>query len=722
MLFEKDSYLDLCCRGYSRAYILEHTGIDVGYNGNSVRKQLVDQDGNKIDLLKYKLVYVKQNYTTDDMSVILVRYENGLDRNTIKSELGVPFEHLSLRKVYREFDMENEFLNADKQRIKNGLSEGMINKYGVDNPFKLKCFQERAKHTREQQYGAAYTLANGSSLQTEARMKANINAWSDTARVKRQQTVFDRFGVNHVMRDDNIRKKVYISRFGEGYLSKRLRPKITIEEKMSRLQNVLLDKYGVKYARQRDDLRCDLANWVKDNKEEYLEKIRTTNMVRYGVPYYSQADEARKKQSERMLDKDYNRRIVESKKRNGTINSSQLESRLMDNLGSDWVSQYNSKDYPYYCDFYNKQLDCYLEINGYWAHGGHWFDFESKSDQDVRCDWIKKNTTHYNGAIDIWCNRDVMKRQVAKQNNLNYVVCWDGLNGADVKLWCAMGCPRGRDYDEMYSWLPKRVLKLDRPQNNSVSDLVRYHQQDVFYKNEKRLWQNNPYGRKWGTLQANLYANRYRYLGKLPSELNVKEILRGLKISGLVKGYTIFDHKPYIQFLKDYCIESVYDPCAGWGERLVSSVRNGVEYRGCDVNLDLKKGYDGLQYDLGVSNCIVYTDSSKYDMRQAKHDCVFTCPPYWNIEMYSELGAENLSYDDFLQWWSNVIMMSVGVNTKVFAFQMNKRFSSDMVRCVEQYGWVLSEVRVLNNKISHFNRKHRKKQEGEAIFVFQRVT
>ena len=35
--------------------------------------------------------------------------------------------------------------------------------------------------------------------------------------------------------------------------------------------------------------------------------------------------------------------------------------------------------------------------------------------------WKSKNTDYYKNAINVWTNRDVNKRELAKKNNLNYL-------------------------------------------------------------------------------------------------------------------------------------------------------------------------------------------------------------------------------------------------------------------------------------------------------------
>lgn len=44
-MFETDSPQDLLLRGFSREYILDKTGTDVGYHGNAMKKDLDASEG-----------------------------------------------------------------------------------------------------------------------------------------------------------------------------------------------------------------------------------------------------------------------------------------------------------------------------------------------------------------------------------------------------------------------------------------------------------------------------------------------------------------------------------------------------------------------------------------------------------------------------------------------------------------------------------------------------
>ena len=86
-----------------------------------------------------------------------------------------------------------------------------------------------------------------------------------------------------------------------------------------------------------------------------------------------------------------------------------------------YISQYRSDDYPFACDFYLPDKDLYIEINAHWTHGGHPFDSTNKDDLLLIEQWKLKNTKFYDNAIETWTVRDVLKRETAKNNKLNYL-------------------------------------------------------------------------------------------------------------------------------------------------------------------------------------------------------------------------------------------------------------------------------------------------------------
>lgn len=84
--------------------------------------------------------------------------------------------------------------------------------------------------------------------------------------------------------------------------------------------------------------------------------------------------------------------------------------------------QYKDVRYPFYCDFYIKELDLFIELNYHWTHGGKPY-LNDDNDKKTLLEWREKATKSkfYEAAIETWTRRDVRKRQIARKNNLNYI-------------------------------------------------------------------------------------------------------------------------------------------------------------------------------------------------------------------------------------------------------------------------------------------------------------
>lgn len=339
----------------------------------------------------------------------------------------------------------------------------------------------------------------------------------------------------------------------------------------------------------------------------------------------------------------------------------------------------------------------------------------------------KSNADKMQNDIDCWMEFYGVPVNDLKGTDVNYVVFWDS-KLEDANLWFAMGCPNGRDYEREYSWIPERDI-LDYPlykftgKPSNLSKVVKYFQFFEFFWRELSLWYNNDPYKAHGRLQGFLYANRNKYINKLPHELTTAEILRGLTISGVLRGYTTFDAKLMYEVLDNYDIKSVYDPCAGWGERMLACYHKGISYTGVDINPGLICGYTNMIHYYEIKNArFISDDSSKY-VPECPHDAVITCPPYSDIEYYTDLGAENLSYDKFLEWWKEVVSNCLKANPKYFCFQINTKYRDDMLKIVEDAGYkLIDELYFKANKSSHFTRKKdgvNLKTEKESMLVLE---
>jgi hypothetical protein len=171
------------------------------------------------------------------------------------------------------------------------------------------------------------------------------------------------------------------------------------------------------------------------SSDEIQDKIKATNLARYGVSFPSKLKVVQDK-------------IYKTKKKNHTVSSSKAEVIAYDVLCNKFgkhnvIHQHKLDDrYPFICDFYIKSLDVFIELNLHWSHGYHWFDETNTDDKLVLNAWIEKAkiSSYYQSAINIWTKRDVLKRETAKENHLNYIVFWKQ-DLSDFYQWIENGCP-----------------------------------------------------------------------------------------------------------------------------------------------------------------------------------------------------------------------------------------------------------------------------------------
>lgn len=245
----------------------------------------------------------------------------------------------------------------------------------------------------------------------------------------------------------------------------------------------------------------------------------------------------------------------------------------------------------------------------------------------------------------------------------------------------------------------------------SFSKIMKYYQFGEFYKRELELWKDRD-------IQRKLYENRFKYIGKKPQELSDFELMRGMGISGIIRSYTVFNVDLLDKLVKKYNIYSIYDPCAGWGERGLYCYYNNIEYLGIDINKNLFKGYNEMIEDYNMQRVgYLNDDSSTVDVVGYKAQMVFTCPPYYDTEIYTKVGAENSeNLKEFLDWWRKVVRNSKQVDPIFFAFQINQAYKDEMGMVVLEEGFeFVEEITEKNIQKSHLNQT---KKEYESIMLF----
>ena len=152
----------------------------------------------------------------------------------------------------------------------------------------------------------------------------------------------------------------------------------------------------------------------KTNSKDIIDKMNQSRVI----AWRNKSSEEKKKIYEKVVKNSYI-----TKKVNNSFNISQPEKEIEILLKKKFtrvITQYKSEKYPFNCDFYIPERELYIEFQGTWTHGKHPFS-ESQEDLEILTKWKLKNTEYYNNAIEVWTKRDVLKRQTAIQNNLNWL-------------------------------------------------------------------------------------------------------------------------------------------------------------------------------------------------------------------------------------------------------------------------------------------------------------
>lgn len=188
------------------------------------------------------------------------------------------------------------------------------------------------------------------------------------------------------------------------------------QESLKKREQTCINKYGV-------------SSYMKT--KEFSEKSKHTSLTKYGTEFPIQSKIVKEKYDWNLISK----KINATKFANGTFNTSKDEDLsyiLLKEKYSDTIRQYKDERYPFNCDFYIPSLDLFIECQYGWQHGKHPFDINSEEDNYYINKIKDKHTKYYDNVIYNWTIRDVHKRNIAKQNNLNYIEFW---NINELKQW-----------------------------------------------------------------------------------------------------------------------------------------------------------------------------------------------------------------------------------------------------------------------------------------------
>lgn len=484
-------------------------------------------------------------------------------------------------------------------------------------------------------------------------------------------------------------------------------------------------KYGVEYIVQRDDIKKKRKNTIIkkygsiDNFNKInVDKIRKTFINKTGYDWPSKVPEIRNKYVEKSLLKfgtpnpmqcpEIREKVNKTLRQNNTFNSSQqeivCEQLLKQIFDDDIITQYSDHRYPFNCDFYVKSLDLFIEYNGTWTHGKHPFNKHDKNDLYVLEQWKTKSTEskYYQNAIYVWTDLDIRKRECVHENKLNFIEFWS-LSDVEsfINLWIS-DLSIQRD-DEMMSNEFSYFMNTESTCSNKVlkNNIIKYFQQDNLFQRERELWRNYD-------IKLKLILNRVHYLNKTINQLTLNDILSGFKKSGIYYGYSMFNPSLIKWFHERYDVTICYDPCGGWGHRILGSL-NIKKYIYNDLSESTVECCKKMIEYFNINNVDIYNHDANNFIPDDDFDSMFTCVPYFNLEHY-ECGdfRTKIEYDNFINNIFNVFNNKT--SCKIFGLVIREDLLPEKYKYDEKF-----DICVQTSK--HFI-KHKKYKE--YLYVFKK--
>ena len=161
------------------------------------------------------------------------------------------------------------------------------------------------------------------------------------------------------------------------------------------------------------------------------------------------------------------------------------------------------------------------------------------------------------------------------------------------------------------------------------------------------------------------------------------------------------------QILPDPTGKTIFDPCCGWGGRLLGAYADKMNYIGCELSVPTFNGLINIANSIGYECNISNTDCLQYEWPEC--DVVFTSPPFYDIEEYigddqpSKLGTRELWIERFVRPFLSKLNNRNGI------FYVDKATLDDF-----------SAVRNPTSIINIATRRHpRRKSEYEYLAIYR---
>lgn len=182
---------------------------------------------------------------------------------------------------------------------------------------------------------------------------------------------------------------------------------------------------------------------------------------------------------------------------------------------------------------------------------------------------------------------------------------------------------------------------------------------------------------------------------------------------------------------------TLFDPCIGWGGRMLGTIASDWNYIGCDPNketfanvnrmLSFVKSNTASLYFPDVQLYNIPAENYIFDSKQSV-DVVLTSPPYFNLEVYEHSADQSYNKHKTYEKWKDDWLLPLVENSlsilkddgisawNVMNFK-NNDLVSDIISIHQKNSWKLKNTVGFHSPLSNI----RKLKNKDVTYIFKKV-
>lgn len=175
---------------------------------------------------------------------------------------------------------------------------------------------------------------------------------------------------------------------------------------------------------------------------------------------------------------------------------------------------------------------------------------------------------------------------------------------------------------------------------------------------------------------------------------------------------------------------TLFDPCAGWGGRMLGTVAAGWNYVACEPNPDTYQRLTQMAEFLNITHRVTLHNipAEQFDWHTLddKPDVILTSPPYFDLERYTDHQDQSyVKYDNFDQWRDHWYLPLIEQCVQqlnpagISAWNVMNTGSHDlvepMIECHRAHAWQLTDTVGFRSPLNNI----RKLKNRDVTYLFR---